>query len=496
MGTQPSKEQEKQTYKDEKVMYQVDTLSEQFSKTNLDGLNDLDILNHYSLTDTLSSDALARYSKRFGEDSKNLLARNAIVGTDPTQVILNPKAAQEDKHVFNVKLNLEGKATNQKSSGRCWLFAGCNVMRLAVIQKYNLDDDFELSQSYLFFYDKLEKANWFLENMIDLAKEDINDRIVQYLLTDPVGDGGQFDMLINLVEKYGVVPKSAFPETYGSSNSRRLNWLVTVKLREFATQIRKSAEQGMSTQVIRFLKDKMLEDIYRILVIFLGEPPSQFDWETINKAGKYVGVHRLTPKKFFREVVGYPISDMMSLINDPRNPIDKLYTVDRLGNIVGGKPIRYVNTTSENQKRLAINVLKAGSPVWFGCDVGQFSNNALGSMDTKIYDYNLAFNIEFKMTKEERLLYKESLMTHAMVFTGVHLDKNGNPVRWRVENSWGADTTGDKGFWVMSDEWFSSFVYQIVLNKSDVPRRLIDLLDTEPTVLPAYDPMGALACPK
>jgi bleomycin hydrolase len=464
MGAQSSKEQEQQDYKDyEKHNDSYSTssmsmLSNQYAHLNLVDESSIDASLY---TATLSSDTLAKYSKNFYKDDKNLLARNAIVGTDPTQVMLNPKAAQQDKHVFNVKLDLEGSATNQKSSGRCWIFAGTNVMRLSVIQKYKLGDDFELSQSYLFFYDKLEKANWFLENMIDLAKEDINDRVVQYLLTDPVGDGGQFDMLINLVEKYGVVPKSVFPETYASSNSRRLNWLVTVKLREFATQIRKSLDQGVSVQVIRFLKEKMMEDIYRILVISLGEPPSQFDWETTDKAGKYVGVHHLTPKKFFREVVGYNISETMSLINDPRNPINKLYTVDRLGNIVGGKPIRYVNTLSETQKQLAINVLKSGRPVWFGCDVGQFSNNQIGAMDTKIYDYSLAYNVEFGLTKEERLLYKESMMTHAMVFTGVHLDKDGKPVRWRVENSWGAETTGDKGFWVMSDDWFSSFVYQV-----------------------------------
>ncbi|KAI9357500.1 peptidase C1B, bleomycin hydrolase [Pilaira anomala] len=444
---------------------------------------------------TLSTDSIAKYSKKFSQDPKNALARNAVFGSDPTSVLLNPKEALKDQHVFNVKLNLEGSATNQRSSGRCWIFAGTNVMRLAVINKYKLNDDFELSQSYLFFYDKLEKSNWFLENMIDLAHKDIDDRIVQYLLTDPVSDGGQYDMLVNVVEKYGVVPKSAFPETYSSSNSRRLNWLVTVKLREFAAQIRKSVEQGVSFQAVRFLKEKMLEDIYRILVISLGEPPSQFDWETNDKNGKYIGIHHLTPKKFFREVVGYPIAETLSLINDPRNPINALYTVDRLGNVVGGKPIRYVNTSSDVQKQLAVNVLKSGNPVWFGCDVGQFSNNKIGAMDTKIYDYGLAFNVEFNLTKEERLLYKESLMTHAMVFTGVHLDKDGHPVRWRVENSWGAETNGDKGFWVMSDDWFSSFVYQIVLEKNDIPKKLVALLDTKPIVLPAYDPMGALACP-
>ncbi|KAI8984612.1 peptidase C1B, bleomycin hydrolase [Mycotypha africana] len=468
--------------------YNDNTLPNEFAKLDLNEY-------HGAGSASLDTDLLAKYSRRFHENSKNLLAMSALIGNDPTRVLVNRKAALEDKHVFNVKLDLEGSATNQKSSGRCWLFAGCNVMRLAVIEKYKLSDDFELSQSYLFFYDKLEKANWFLENMIDLAQEDINDRVVQYLLQDPVGDGGQYDMLINLVEKYGVVPKSVYPETYSSSNSRRLNYLVTVKLREFTTQIRKAVRKGENDQVVRAMKAKMMEDIYRIMVIMLDEPPLEFNWQTQDKNGKYVSVSNLTPQKYFREVVGFPISQMVSLINDPRNAYNKLYTVDRLGNIVGGGPIRYINTTSENQKQLAVNVLKSNRPVWFGCDVGQFSNNELGAMDTKIYDYSLAFNVEFNLTKEERLLYKESMMTHAMVFTGVHLDENGKPVRWRVENSWGADTTGDKGFWVMTDEWFSSFVYQIVLHKKDVPRRLVDILDTEPIVLPAYDPMGALASP-
>ncbi|CAO3643857.1 unnamed protein product [Mucor hiemalis] len=495
MGAEQSRPQEElhfeETYIEEKYNTEdVFRLSDQLGQMNL---TSEEFNRRYPAT--LSSESLAKYSKNFAQDPKNLLARNAVLGSDPTSVLVNPKSALEDKHVFNVKLDLEGSATNQKSSGRCWLFAGTNVMRLAVIKKYKLGDDFELSQSYLFFYDKLEKANWFLENMIDLAKDDINDRVVQYLLSDPVGDGGQYDMLINIVEKYGIVPKSAFPETYSSSNSRRLNWLVTVKLREFATQIRKSVAGGVSAQAVRFLKEKMLEDIYRILVISLGEPPSQFHWETSDKNGKYIGIHHLTPKKFFREVVGYPISETLSLINDPRNPVNKLYTVDRLGNVVGGKRISYVNTSSSVQKQLAVNVLKSGNPVWFGCDVGQFSNNRIGAMDLKIYDYSLAFNVEFNLTKEERLLYKESMMTHAMVFTGVHLDEDGKPVRWRVENSWGADSNGDKGFWVMSDDWFSSFVYQVVLEKGDVPKKLVALLDTEPIVLPAYDPMGALACP-
>ncbi|KAG0168685.1 hypothetical protein DFQ28_004345 [Apophysomyces sp. BC1034] len=411
----------------------------------------------------LSHESLSKFSHGFWQDPKNRLALNAIKDNNPLDIIVNHGANLKDDHVFNVKLDLEGAATNQRSSGRCWLFA-----------------------------DKLEKANWFLENQIDLANEDINDRVVQYLLKDPVGDGGQWDMFVNIVKKYGVVPKTAYPESYSSSNSSRLNWLVTVKLREFAVQIRKAIRDGVSVNTVRVLKQEMLEDVYRTLVICLGEPPKKFDWETKDKNDKFIGIRGLTPKGFLEEIVQYPVENTMSLINDPRNPTSRLYTVDRLGNVVGGSLVRYVNTEISTIKQLLVNVLKSGSPVWFGCDVGQFSSSKYAVMDTNIYDYGLAFNLQFNLTKEQRLLYGESSMTHAMVFTGVHLDEQGSPVRWRVENSWGPDS-GDKGYWVMNDEWFSEFVYQVVLEKSAVPRKLVALFDTEPTILPAYDPMGSLA---
>ncbi|KAI9364267.1 peptidase C1B, bleomycin hydrolase [Pilaira anomala] len=448
--------------------------------------------DHYS---ALTPRALDKFSDHFWHDRKNALAMNAIMANDPTQVMVNPQVAVKNQHVFNVKLEVEGAATNQKQSGRCWIFAGTNVLRLAVIRKYKLNEDFELSQNFLFFYDKLEKANWFLENMIDLADVDVNDRVVQYLLTSPVGDGGQWQMFINLIEKYGVVPKSAYPETIASSSTARLNWLVTVKLREFAAQIRKALYDGLSINTIRVIKEEMMQDIYRIMVIYLGEPPVKFDWEAVDKNGKCISLLNMTPAKFMKDIVDYPICQTMSLINDPRNPYSRVYTVARLGNVVGGDAIKYVNTTAATMKKLAIDVLKSGNPVWFGCDVGQFSNRNTGVMDTNVFDYKLTFNIDFNMSKAQRLLYGESAMTHAMMFTGVHLDKNNNPVRWRVENSW-SETSGEKGFWIMSDEWFSEFVYQVVLEKAVVPKKLVELLDEKAIILPAYDPMGALACPQ
>ncbi|CEP18297.1 hypothetical protein [Parasitella parasitica] len=510
MGAQSSRDEYVETFDEKQAEMQAVIEQETLSNLSLANsqekyllqamvtmdLND-DVKEHYS---RLTPRALDKFSEHFWLDKKNQLAMNAVMNNDPTKIMVDPRVAIDNRHVFNVKLETEGAATNQKQSGRCWIFAGTNVLRLAVIRKYKLSDDFELSQNFLFFYDKLEKANWFLENMIDLAAEDINDRVVQYLLTDPVGDGGQWQMFINLVEKYGVVPKSTFPETVASSSTAKLNWLVTVKLREFAAQIRKALSDGISTNTIRVMKEEMMQDIYRIMTIYLGEPPANFDWEIMDKTGKCVSIPSLTPKKFMKEIVEYPvgiciISETISLINDPRNPYSRAYTVSRLGNIVGGGDIKYVNTTIATMKKLAIDVLKSGNPVWFGCDVGQFSNGSVGSMDTKIFDYKLTFNVDFNLSKAQRLLYGESAMTHAMVFTGVHLDNESKPIRWRVENSW-SDTSGEKGFWVMTDEWFSEFVYQLVLEKRVVPKKLVDLLSEKPIVLPAYDPMGALANPR
>ncbi|CAO3642380.1 unnamed protein product [Cunninghamella blakesleeana] len=465
---------------------------EEREKTNrlMGSLQNLDLNAHGH--PHLTHSTLDKYSEAFSKDKKNLLAMNAIIANDPTDVLVNPSIAKRDDHVFNVKLDVEGAITNQKSSGRCWLFAGTNVLRLAVINKYKLKDDFELSQSYLFFYDKLEKANYFLENMIDLANEDINDRVVQYLFQAPVNDGGQYSMFVNIVNKYGVVPKNVYPESFASSSSSRVNWTVTAKLREYALQLRKAVQDGVSINSIRLLKQEMLEDIHRILVIFLGEPPKSFDWETYDKDGKFIHHKNLTPLKFYGDFVNFNVTNTLSLINDPRNDYSKLYTVDRLGNVVGGDPVLYVNTDVDTLKELVVKTLKSGKPVWFGCDVGKFRNNKLASLDMKGFDYELAFGVSFNMTKAERLLTGESLMTHAMVFTGVHV-KDGKPTKYRVENSWGTGNPNGEGFWVMSDDWFSEYVYQIVLEKDDVPKRLVEVLDSEPYVLPAYDPMGALA---
>ncbi|KAL1925109.1 uncharacterized protein VTP21DRAFT_4763 [Calcarisporiella thermophila] len=444
----------------------------------------------YPSSDELTKDHFDHFKNDFSSNPKNLLAVNAVTRNDISAVTISREAVIKNIPVFSTKLELEGKATNQKSSGRCWLFASTNVLRLILIKKYNLEDDFELSQSYLYFYDKLEKSNYFLESVLDLIEVDVNDRNLAALLSDPASDGGQWDMLVNLINKYGVVPKSVYPESFQSSNSKRLSYLVVVKLREFAARLRKEYRNGKSLEQLRRLKMSMISDIYRILAISLGTPPTEFDWCIYNKSKKLIEHRSLTPKKFFENIIGYPLQDTLSLINDPRNEYNKLYTVKYLGNIVGGHPIRYVNIPIEEMKAIACRVLQSGRPVWFGCDVGQFSHNEFATMDTALYDYESTFSVKLGLTKAERILYGESRMTHAMMFTGVHIE-NGRPVRWRVENSWG-DNGPEKGFWIMSDAWFSEFVYQIVVEKRDAGK-YADVLKQDPIAFPPYDPFGSLA---
>ncbi|SJX61313.1 related to LAP3-member of the GAL regulon [Sporisorium reilianum f. sp. reilianum] len=424
------------------------------------------------------------------------------------------------EHVFSHAVPYEVKpVVNQRNSGRCWLFATCNVIRHQAAKVLELDE-FELSQSYLSFWDKLEKSNYFLENMIELADEALDQRVVGFLKTAPTNDGGQWDMVANLLEKYGVVPKSVFPESYNSSYSSQINWLVTLKLREYTLelrQIKKDVERKLRSssssssavdvaravqQAQRARKDEQMQEVYRLLVISLGTPPQpddEFTYNYRNKAGKFVTV-RSTPRKFLAEYTGsFDHKQRCSLIHDPRHPADRLITVERLGNVWEGTPISYVNTTVDVMRQAVVSSIKAGHPVFFGCDVGQFSDTKTGIMNPDLFGYEEAFNITLGLTKAQRIELGESSMTHAMVITAVHVDdRTGKVERYRVENSWGEAGVGnDKGFMVMSDKWFEEFNYQVVVSKQFMPKHLWSLftrgVDDKSIRLPPYDPLGALA---
>jgi len=454
--------------------------------------------------ETVSVSETAKWQDTLLADPKNRLALSALSAANPRDVLTSQAAKIAEQQVFNVKIPFEGgPITNQRNSGRCWLFASTNVFRVALMQKYGLEE-FELSQSYLFFWDKLEKSNWFLEQIISTVDEDFEGRLVQTMMRDPLSDGGQWDMVFNLVEKYGLVPQTLYPDSFNASYSNILNSIIFTKLREDALILRKLARSSTATSSsLASVKTKMMKEIHTILTLTLGPPPSTtspFTWEFVDKSSKARTIHT-TPKAFATDIyspsfriTSATIAQMVSLVHDPRHDPLTLMTVDRLGNIVGGRAITYINVDMNTLKAACVSMLKAGLPVFFGSDVGKFSNTTSGIMDLKLIDYELGFNVSLLgMDKAARLRTGESQMTHAMVLTAVHVDeKSGQTVRWKVQNSWGT-AAGKDGWFVMSDAWMDEFVYQAVVDPRFLSKEVRDVLKGEAIVLPLWDPMGSLA---
>ena len=445
------------------------------------------------MNETLACEDLRVFEERFDAKREHFVAMNAVVQNGINSSAHNYEAERQSRHQFSHVVEA-GKITNQKKSGRCWMFAALNVMRLEAMAKCQLEN-LELSQNYPLFWDKLEKANWFLEAILETKEQPVGGRLVSYLLEAPMSDGGQWDMFVNLVEKYGVVPKDAMPESASSSETRELDKYLTLKLREFACILRDaSAKLGMQDDRLREMKQEMLCTIYRMLCIALGKPPVSFTWEVTNKKGEFLREESITPKAFFDKYVGMRFDDYVSLINAPTadKPFGRTYTVQYLGNVKGARPVRYLNLPIERLKEMALSQIKDGKAVWFGSDVGQFSERTHGLMDLKALDVAGLFDTNFPLNKAQRLDYGESRMTHAMVLTGVNLDSRAKPNRWKVENSWG-DEVGDKGFFVMTDDWFDEFTYQVVVNKKYLNEEEKHMLDQDPIVLEPWDPMGSLA---
>ena len=435
---------------------------------------------------------IERFTTAFDAEPKNLLALNAVAKNGIGAVALSRAVVNRTDHTYSHLIETP-EATSQEKSGRCWLFAGLNTLRLAAMKKMNLES-FELSQTYPMFWDKLEKANFFLENIIETQDESLDGRLVMWLLANSLPDGGQWDMFVNLVEKYGVVPKSVMPETHGSSDSRPMNVLLIAKLREYAQVLREMHERSASVKEMRQAKGEMMEEFYRMLSIHLGQPPSRFLWEWRDKDKEFHRHGEITPTEFFEQYVGFDLDETVCLINAPTKdkPYRRLYTVQYLGNVVGGHAVRYLNVDIKTLKKAAADMIVDGQAVWFGCDVGKMLEREMGILDLKVYDYELVYGTRFKLDKAGRLDYGHSRMTHAMVFTGVDLDDSGKPIKWRVENSWGTKL-GDKGYMVMADRWFDEFLYEVMVSKKHLSPKLLEVLDTEPVVLPPWDPMGALA---
>lgn len=444
------------------------------------------------MSQEITKEQIAAFDADFSVQRANRVAMNAVTNNGLLASAIRRKAVEQDVHEYSISLE-QGEICNQKQSGRCWMFAALNTLRYQVMKKYDLKT-FELSQAYLFFWDKLEKSNYFLESILDTLDEPANGRLVSYLLMAPVNDGGQWDMLCNLIEKYGVVPKTAYPESKASSGSREMDMTLTEKLREDACILRKLHKEGKGLDELRTRKTRMLGEIYRLLCICLGEPPKTFTFEYRDKNNNFHREEGLTPKSFFEKYVGVDLSDYVSLINAPTEdkPYGRSYTVQYLGNVKEGNAVRYLNLPIEELKKAAIAQMKDGQPVWFGCDVGKHSERDSGIMDLDIRGLEDLLDTRFTMTKAERLDYGQSLMTHAMVFQGVNLDENGKPNRWRVENSWGKEP-GKDGYYLMTDRWFDEYMYQVVVNKKYLTAEQIAAYEAEPIALEPWDPMGSLA---
>jgi bleomycin hydrolase len=432
------------------------------------------------------------FEEEFASSTLNKVAMHAMCHGDAQKVGLNRQTANNLPMTFSTEI-AAGDITDQKMSGRCWMFAGLNLLRIKAMKKMNLKS-FELSQSYIMFYDKLERSNYFLENILKTLDEEKNSRLIMWLLNNPLEDGGQWDMFVNLVEKYGAVPKELYPESVSSSSTRVMNSHLNEKLREFACQLRVKYEAGQSIEQLRALKSDMLSTIYRILTIHNGVPPKKFNWSYKDKDDKFCGSSKeVSPQEFFKKYVDIDLNDYVSLLSCPTKdkPFSKHYTVSHLGNLVEGRKISYINVGMDVMKKAALASLKDGEPVWFGCDVGKQLATDSGIIDIDSFAFEDFYSTSFAMDKAARVDYGHSQMTHAMLFTGVH-EQNKKTMRWKVENSWG-DKKGKKGFLVMGDAWFDEYVFQIAVHKKLVDKELLKELDKSPTILAPWDPMGSLA---
>lgn len=439
----------------------------------------------------ITNEMTAKFAEAFKENNKHNALARSVIKNGISASAENFETQANNVPVFSVDL-ATGKVANQKQSGRCWMFAALNTFRHKMLNSFKLKD-FELSQNYTFFWDKYEKANYFYENVLATADQELTSRKVAFLMQTPQQDGGQWDMIVSIFQKYGVVPKSVMPESSNSSNSRDLNNYLNKLLRKDAVTLRSLVAEGKADEEIQKAKEDMLQNVFNFLAMSLGTPPTEFDFEYRDEDKNYHLDQHLTPQSFFEKYVGVNLDDYVSIINAPTadKPYNKSYTVEMLGNVVGGKDVKYLNVDMATFKKLAIAQLEDGESVWFGCDVGQSSTRESGIMALDAFDVNDLFDINFTMTKAERLDFGESLMTHAMVLTGVDI-VDGQSKKWKVENSWG-EKVGDNGFFVASDEWMDEYTYQIVVRKEFLTPEQLAAFEAEPTVLAPWDPMGALA---
>lgn len=436
----------------------------------------------------LTSEFTQSLFDNYQKNAKFSAVENAATKNGLLNALENRASHAANLPVFSVDLTND-PVSNQKQSGRCWMFAALNTFRHKILTEFKLEN-FELSQAYTFFWDKYEKSNWFLEQIIGTSDLEIGDRKLKFLLDVPQQDGGQWDMVVALFQKYGVVPKDIYPESISSSASRELDQYLNKILRQDAQILRDLIQNGGDVVA---KKSELLQEIFNYLAMTLGLPPQKFDFEYRDKDDQFHKFEDITPQAFYEKFVDIKLDDYVSVINAPTadKPYNKSYTVEFLGNVIGARDVRHLNVEMDRFKKLAIAQMQAGETVWFGCDVGQVSNRQDGLLTMDAYDFS-AMDLDFTQDKASRLDYSESLMTHAMVLTGVDLDAAGNSLKWKVENSWGKKV-GKKGYFTASDAWMDEYTYQIVVRKEFLTAEELAAYEAEPEVLLPWDPMGALA---
>ncbi len=436
---------------------------------------------------SLTPELIKELQVSFKLDAGTRALMNAITNNEVKGLAFNRELYNRHEDLFDYKIDAKG-ITDQQRSGRCWLFAGLNIMRPAVMKKYNLES-FEFSQNHLFFWDKLEKANMFLEAMIETRDRPLDDRELEVLLKDPVPDGGWWTYVVSLVEKYGAVPKEIMPETNHSSSTGEMNMLLNRLMRHDAAELRKLAAGGAKPQALGARRVEMLKDVYRILALNLGLPPDEFVWRYEDK-DKKVHAAAYTPRSFYREVVGVNLGDYVSIFDHPAHPYNKYYRIKYSRNMQDVPDMDFVNLDVTSLKAYARASVLAGEPTWFAADVGMQNDGKDGIFEDGIYDYRALFGVDMGLTKPERIQYLDSSPNHAMVFVGVDT-LGGRAVKWLVENSWGTEK-GNKGLWTMYDNWFDQYVYGVIIHKKFLPANVVALMATKPEVLPAWDPMREL----
>ena len=439
----------------------------------------------------LSVEDLQSLRDSFTADETNRIAMNAVTAAGIDKVAKNYDRARLLQRRFSTIVD-NGEATHQDRSGRCWLFSSLNVARFVAKKNMNLEQ-FEFSQNYAMYYDKLERVNYVLKDMACLveAGEPEDSRLVQHLLREVMGDGGQWTMAMNVYKKYGAVPKDLFPETESSKNTDPMNNKLCKLLRQAVAHMYENPEN--IDQIVK----NATEAGHRILTIHLGEPPVSFDWEWTDKDDEFHRDGEITPVEFWKKYVGSAdLESYVCLVDDPRkeHPKGRKIAIEHLGNVVGGDATEYLNVPNQFMKDCVRRVLvEQGIPVWFGAECGPMMDREAGAWATDLFEYDRVYGVRFDLSKEQRVRFGDSAMDHAMAFAGVDVADDGTTTRrWRVENSWGAKIA-DKGYFTMSDDWFTEYVYEVAVPKALLPEEYQKAVEEPAISLPAWDPMGALA---